>query len=114
MKRSAKEAFVTDFRERLERAPVMYLTDFTGLDVKSMTVLRQKLKENGAEYLVAKNRLVGLALADTDMPDLSSALMGPTGIVFGYEDAVGPAKALTEFAKEHDDRPVFKLGVLEN
>lgn len=114
MKRSAKETFVAEFRERLDRAPVLYLTDFSGLDVKSMTVLRQKLKENGAEYLVAKNRLVHLALQETEFPDLSEALVGPTGLVFGYEDAVGPAKALTEFAKEHGDRPVFKLGVLEN
>jgi large subunit ribosomal protein L10 len=114
MKRSAKEAFLVEFRERLDRAPVLYLTDFTGLDVKDMTVLRRKLKESGAEYVVAKNRLVSLALQETDYPDLSEALMGPTGLVFGYEDAVGPAKALTEFAKEHDDRPVFKLGVLEN
>lgn len=114
MKRSDKEAFVADFRERASGALVMYLTDFTGLDVKSMTVLRQKLRENGAEYVVAKNRLVRLALAETDLPDLSEALQGPTGVVFGFDDAVMPAKALTEFAKEHDDRPVFKVGVLEN
>jgi large subunit ribosomal protein L10 len=114
MKRSAKEAFVAEFRGRLERAPVLYLTDFTGLNVKAMTVLRQKLKESGAEYLVAKNRLVGLALQETELPDLSSALAGPTGIVFGYEDAVGAAKALSDFAREHGDRPVFKLGVFEN
>jgi len=114
MKRSAKEGFVEELRERLERAPVLYLTDFTGLNVKSMTILRQKLKESGAEYLVGKNRLMLRAFQETELPDLAEALTGPTGIVFGYEDAVGPAKALSEFAKEHGDRPVFKLGVLEN
>jgi large subunit ribosomal protein L10 len=114
MKRSTKEDFIVGFRERLDRAPVLYLTDFTGLDVKSMTILRQKLKESGAEYLVGKNRLVLRALADTELPDLSGALQGPTGVVFGYDDAVGPAKAVSDFAKEHGDRPVFKLGVLEN
>ncbi len=114
MKRSDKEAFVADFRERASGALVMYLTDFSGLDVKSMTTLRQKLRESGAEYVVAKNRLVRLALAETDLPDITSALQGPTGVVFGFDDAVTPAKALTDFAKEHDDRPVFKIGVLEN
>jgi len=114
MKRNDKETFVADFRERLDRAPVMYLTDFTGLDVKSMTILRQKLRDSGAEYVVAKNRLVRLALSDTEVPDLSGALQGPTGVIFAFEDAVGTAKALTEFAKENNDRPVFKLGVLEN
>ena len=27
---------------------------------------------------------------------------------------VAPAKAISDFAKEHGDRPVFKVGVLEN
>ena len=114
MKRSDKEAFVADFRERAAGSQVMYLTDFTGLDVKSMTVLRQKLRESGAEYVVAKNRLVRLALQDTDMPDLGEALQGPTGVIFGLDDVVAPAKAISDFAKAHGDRPVFKMGVLEN
>lgn len=114
MKRAAKEAFVDDFRSRIEKAPVVYLTDFTGLDVKSMTVLRDALRESGAEYVVVKNRLAKRALADIDeYPDLNPALTGPTGVIFGYEGAVEPAKAVSEFAKTHDDRPVFKLGVLD-
>ncbi|HZD06490.1 MAG TPA: 50S ribosomal protein L10 [Longimicrobiales bacterium] len=115
MKRFEKETFVADFRERLGRAPVVYLTDFTGLDVKSMTRLRQDLKTVGAEYLVVKNRLVRRALAEEDgFPDLGDVLTGPTGVVFGYEGVVEPAKALADFARDHDDRPVFKLGVLDN
>lgn len=114
MKRTDKQAFVAGVRERLGRAPVFYLTDFTGLDVKSMTKLRQSLRDVGAEYVVVKNRLMKLALEDTEIPDITQALEGPTGVVFGYEGAVEPAKALSDFAKDHEDRPVFKLGVLEN
>jgi len=115
MKRSEKEAFVTAFQDRLGRAPTLFLTDFTGLDVKSMTRLRQRLRDVGAEYLVVKNRLVLRALAEEDrLPDLGEALLGPTGVVFGYEGPVEPAKAVADFAKEHGDRPVFKVGVLDN
>ena len=113
MNRSEKETFVREFRNRLERAPVVYLTDFTGLDVKSMTTLRQRLAEAGAEYMVVKNRLAKLALADLDFPDLAEWLTGPTGVVISDEGAVEPAKAIADFAEEHDDRPVFKIGVLE-
>ena len=113
MKRTEKETFVATFRERHGRAPVMYLTDFTGLDVKSMAKLRQSLRDSGAEYVVGKNRLVKLALKEADLPDFGDALTGPTGVVFGYDDVVAPAKVLTDFAKEHQDRPAFKLGVLE-
>lgn len=114
MNRTEKQAFVEDFRERVSRAPVFYLTDFTGLSVKDMTQLRMRLKETGAEYLVAKNRLVIRALEDTEIPDITHLLTGPTGVVLGYEGPVEPAKALTEFAKSHGDRPVFKAGVLDN
>ncbi len=74
MDRNQKETFVADFKERLDRTSVFYVTDFTGLNVKAMTELRQKLKASGAEYLVAKNRLVRRALEGTEFPDLGDAL----------------------------------------
>ena len=114
MNRAEKQTFVDDFREKVRAAPVLYLTDFSGLDVKSMTLLRQRLRDSGAEYLVVKNRLVKLAVADLDLPDISEALLGPTGVVLGYEGIVEPAKAVSDFAKGHDDKPVFKLGILDN
>jgi len=114
MDRTQKETFVADLRDRLTKAPVVYLTDFTGLDVKSITDLRRSLKDSGAEYLVVKNRLAKLAFEGTELPDISADLIGPTGMVLGYDDVVAPAKALTDFAKQHDKKPVFKLGILEN
>lgn len=114
MKRTDKESFVEDFRERIQESPAVFLTDFTGLDVKSMTVLRDELKKNGAEFLVVKNRLVLRAIQDSDLPDLSDWLTGPTGVVLGHSGPVEAAKTVSDFAKTHDDRPVFKVGVLEN
>jgi large subunit ribosomal protein L10 len=114
MNRTEKQSFVEEFRERIQDAPAIFLTDFTGLDVKSMTVLRRELKRTGAEYLVVKNRLLQLALQELDLPDLSEWLTGPTGVVLGHSGPVDAAKAVSEFAKDHDDRPVFKVGVLDN
>jgi len=114
MKRTEKETFVEEFRERLQDSPVIFLTDFTGLDVKSMTVLRDELRKSGAEYLVVKNRLVQRALEDTEIPDLSEWLLGPTGVVIGHSGPVEAAKAVADFAKDHNDRPVFKVAVLDN
>ncbi len=114
MKRTDKEGFVEEFRERLKESPAFFLTDFSGLDVKSMTVLRNELKNNGGEYLVVKNRLLIRALEGTSVPDLSEWLTGPTGVVLGHSGPVDAAKTVADFAKAHDDRPVFKVGVLEN
>jgi large subunit ribosomal protein L10 len=114
MKRTEKEGFVEGFRERLQESPAIFLTDFTGLDVKSMTVLRAELKKNGAEYLVVKNRLLIRALEGMEIPDLSDWLTGPTGVVLGHSGPVEAAKAVSDFAKDHDDRPAFKVAVLDN
>lgn len=115
MDRATKETFVSELRERISRAPVLYLTDFTGLKVKEMTELRGQLRESGAEYVVVKNRLAKRVFAESDeLPDITGSLVGPTGWVFGYEDAAAAAKVLSDFAKEHDSKPTFKLGVLEN
>jgi large subunit ribosomal protein L10 len=116
MKREDKETFVAEFRERIRSAPVFYLTDYTGLDVKSITQLRRRLGENGAEYLVVKNRLVRRALAELnlDRPEFAEHLAGPTGVIIVDGEAVDSAKVLSEFAKEHEDRPVFKVGFVEN
>ena len=114
MDRAQKEALVTDLGERVSRASVLYLTDFTGLSVKEMTQLRRRLKSSGAEYLVVKNRIAKRVFADAeDLPDITGDLTGPTGWVFGYEDVVAAAKALSDFAKDHDKKPAFKLGVMD-
>lgn len=115
MDRSQKETAVLELKERIDRAPVLYLTDFTGLSVKAMTELRSSLRKSGAEYVVVKNRLAKRVFTESeDLPDITESLVGPTGFVFGYEDAAGAAKALSDFAKGHDKKPAFKLGVLEN
>lgn len=114
MDRAQKESFVADLRERIDRAPVLYLTDFTGLNVKEMTTLRRTLKRSGAEYVVVKNRLAKRVVeASETLPDITDSLVGPTGFVLGYEDVVAAAKALDDFARDHDNKPVFKLGVMD-
>ena len=114
MNRTEKDSFIGDFRKKVQGAPVIYLTDFSGLNVKAMTQLRQNLRSCGAEYLVVKNRLARRAIEGLDIPDISEALLGPTGVILGYEGIVEPAKAVSDFAKEHDDKPVFKLGIVDN
>ena len=114
MDRSQKEGFVSEIVDRINRAPTVYLTDFSGLNVTSMTELRRSLRAAGAEYVVVKNRLAKRAFAETDLPDITESLEGPTGMVFSYEDAVGAAKALSDFAKANDEKPSFKLGIMDN
>lgn len=108
-----KQAVVDSLASKLREADAFYLTDFTGLNVKDMTVLRARLREAGVEYVVVKNTLAGRALDGLDIPDIAEFFTGPTGLVIGRGDAVVAAKVLDTFAKEHDNRPTVKIGVVE-
>ncbi len=113
MNKAEKQAFTEEFRSEAENAGALYLTDFTGLDVKSMTALRRQIRESGGRYWVVKNRLARRAFDDLEISGLDPHLSGPTGIVLGSTDVVEPAKVLVGFARDHDKRPAFKVGVVE-
>ncbi len=113
MKVQGKQAVVDRLAGKLKDARAFYLTDFTGLNVKSMTELRARLRRAGVEYVVVKNTLAERALSGMDLPDIGRFFVGPTGLVIGREDAVTAAKVLEEFAREHNDRPTVKVGVVE-
>lgn len=48
---------VADLKQRLERMQVTVVADYRGLSVADMTDLRKKLRDSGAEFVVAKNTL---------------------------------------------------------
>ncbi len=108
-----KQAVVEELAGKLDAAKAFYLTDFTGLNVKKMTTLRARMRAEGVEYLVVKNTLALRALAGLEVPDIAEFFQGPTGVVIGVEDAVVAARVLNDFAKENDDRPSVKVGVVE-
>ena len=108
-----KQAVVDELQQKLAAAKAFYLTDFTGLSVKKMTTLRARMRAEGVEYLVVKNTLARRALEGLDVPDLAEFFRGPTGLVIGTRDAVAAAKVLNDFARENDDKPAVKAGVVE-
>ncbi len=110
MKRAEKEQMVNDLREKLEKSTSLYYTDFTGLNVKRMTELRRRLKKQGVDYVVIKNTLALRAVNESGL--VGERLKGPTGLVMGA-DPVAAAKVLTDFAKEFEQKPTVKGGLLD-
>jgi large subunit ribosomal protein L10 len=108
-----KQAVVDELAGKLGSAKAFYLTDFSGLNVKKMTTLRARMRAEGVEYMVVKNTLALRALEGLDVPDIQEFFVGPTGVVIGGEDAVTAARLISEFAKENEDRPAVKVGVVE-
>ena len=110
MKRTDKEQLVIELKQKIGGAQALYYTDFTGLNVKRMTELRRRLKRANVEYVVIKNTLALRAVNESGL--VGQRLKGPTGLVMA-KDAVGAAKVLTDFAKENDQRPTVKGGMLD-
>ncbi len=110
MKRTEKEQLVSELKDKIEGAQALYYTDFTGLNVKSMTELRRRLRKAKVDYVVIKNTLALRAVNEAGL--VGSRLKGPTGLVVA-KDPVGAAKVLSDFAKENDAKPAVKGGMLE-
>jgi len=110
MKRPEKERLVAELKAKLDGANALYYTDFTGLNVKRMTDLRRRLRKANVEYVVIKNTLALRAVNESGL--VGTRLKGPTGLVVA-KDAVAAAKVLADFAKENDQRPAVKGGLLE-
>ena len=110
MKRTDKEQLVTELTDKLKGAKALYYTDFTGLNVKRMTDLRRRLRRAGVEYVVIKNTLALRAVNDSGLA--GTRLRGPTGLVIS-RDPVSGAKVLSDFAKENDQKPEIKGGLLD-
>jgi large subunit ribosomal protein L10 len=91
---------LASFREKLKDAQGIYLTDYTGLTVSEITDLRKRLRDAKIEYLVIKNTLSRIAFKEEGLEDLVPYLDGPNAIAIGYDEAVKPAKVISEFAKE--------------
>ena len=101
---------VAELTGKLKGASAVYYTDFTGLNVKRMTELRRRFRKAGVEYVVIKNTLALRAVNESGLA--GERLRGPTGLVVG-PDPVAAAKVLSDFARENDQKPEVKGGLLD-
>lgn len=101
MDRSQKAESVASLNAVFNEVGVVVITRNLGLTVAQSTQLRTKIREAGASYKVAKNRLAKLALQDTDYAGIGDLLTGPTAIAASV-DPVAAAKVVVEFAKTND------------
>ncbi|MDE8653011.1 50S ribosomal protein L10 [Novosphingobium album (ex Liu et al. 2023)] len=101
MDRSQKAESVAQLNATFNEAGAVVITRNLGMSVAQSTVLRTKMRDAGATYKVAKNRLAKLAIVDTDYAGIGDFLTGPTAIATSV-DPVAAAKAVVDFAKTTD------------
>jgi len=112
MATQVKKELVAELVEKIKKAQSVVFVDYQGIKVNEETSLRKQMRENGAEYLVAKNRLFKIALKESGVEDnFDEILEGTTAFAFGYNDPVAPAKAVFDLAKTKAKakQDVFKI-----
>lgn len=112
MNRDEKTAIVSELNDSFNRAKFTVVTDYCGLTVSELQELRIQLRSCDSEIRIAKNTLLKRAVSDTASDVLVDEFTGTTAVVMAYDDPVGPAKALSNFAKEHEKLQI-RAAVLE-
>ncbi len=103
---------ISALSQKMSSAKSIFMADFTGLDVASVTELRRALRGASVDYQVVKNRLAKRAAADAGLDGLSEYLSGPTAMTFAQEDPLEPARILQKFI-DNGGKLVIKSGVLD-
>ena len=110
--RPEKNQIIDEIKTRVDRAPYVLLTDYTGMHVEQFNELRNRLTGANAEYRVVKNNLLRRALEGSNLPDIETYLHGQSAVVIGDTDISAAAKVLKGFAAEFK-KPTLKVGILD-
>ena len=110
-----KKAIVAQMKETLSESKGAVLVSYSGLTVAQATDLRRKFLAEGCEYKVIKNTLTRIAANELELGEgFTSHLGGPTGLAYSKEDAVAPARVISNFVKTlENDELTIKAGIVE-
>lgn len=106
-----KEELVAEYAELLEQSQAIFLTEYTGLDVRQLQQLRSEVRKAEGTYRVTKNTLLLLALEKSGKPIPVELLTGQLATGFALQEVPALAKTLTEFAKDQEQFAI-KGGIL--
>jgi large subunit ribosomal protein L10 len=113
MEREAKQQLIEEVSRTFSNVTSVILADFRGLDVATVTGMRNEFRKAGCGYRVVKNTLIKIAVKDTKMEGMSALLTGPTAVIWSTESPSVPAKLAVKFAKDQAQKFRLKGGYFE-
>lgn len=113
LKRKDKVDLSNEYGAMLDKVSGLMVFDYRGLKVSEVTELRAKVGETGASMRVVKNRMLKRAIEGRPYDGINEVLLGPSAVIFAGDDPVAPAKALVDFAKNHEAIQI-KGGMVSN
>lgn len=96
MRREEKAELIEELTSKL-RENATVVVDYKGINVAQSDELRRRSREEGVQFMVAKNTLTRRAADAAGAEELGGFLVGPTALAFS-EDPVASAKLMAEFA----------------
>ena len=110
MNRKQKKELVESLHKTFLNSQSIIVTHINGLTVAETTNLRSNMRDANCKFKVTKNKIVKLALKNTNFEHLDNLFTGPTAIGTS-EDAIAPAKVLFDFTKESEKIKIIGGGV---
>lgn len=101
--RARKEELVAQYTELISNSKAIFLTEYSGLDVKEISGLRNDVYDADGSFHVTKNTLLQLALSSSEITIPDGFLEGQLATGFALGEAPTLAKALVNFAKKNDN-----------
>jgi large subunit ribosomal protein L10 len=101
-----KNKVIAQYLEWAARSQALFITEYTGLTMKQLDELRNKIREAGGEFHVVKNTLGKHAFKEAGMPVPAGFFEGSTAISFAFNNAAGMAKVVSEYARTQE---LFKI-----
>jgi large subunit ribosomal protein L10 len=105
MDRAQKSEQVAELKQVFNESGAVVITRNLGLTVAQSTDLRNRMRDAGARFRVAKNTLALIAVEGTTYAPISDMLNGPTALATST-DPVSAAKVAVDFAKTN---PKFEI-----
>lgn len=106
MNRAEKTEMVKSLQEKFNKASVAVFADYKGLSAPDADSFRKMVRQKDGSVKVIKNNLGRVASKDgalgPETQQLMDGLVGPTMVAFSFGDAAALAKAIYDFAKEHE------------
>lgn len=109
--RVEKKYLIEEVATHLKKSDYVILANYDKLTVADVAELRRRLDPHHAEFHVVKNSSLRVAAQALNLPNVDSALIGPTAVIVGGKNSPGVAKVLRDFIKEKQ-KIVLKVGIL--
>jgi len=91
---------VENLIEKLNDKNNFIFTNYSGVKVQNLSLLRKNLRDKEADFKVVKNNLFQRALEKLGYENFEDFLKGPIGVTF-FKDNIGEvAKVLKDFSKD--------------